>query len=80
VILDEPTAALGVREARQVLDLVVRLRDAGHGVIVISHAMDHVAEVADRAIVMRRGRVVGEIAAVREEPSRILGLIMGGDA
>ena len=80
VILDEPTAALGVREARHVLDLVVRLRDAGHGVIVISHAMDHVAEVADRAMVMRRGRVVGEIASVREEQSRILALIMGGDA
>ena len=80
VILDEPTAALGVREARRVLDLVVRLRDAGHGVIVISHAMDHVAEVADRAIVMRRGRVVGEVESVREEQSHILALIMGGDA
>ena len=42
-ILDEPTAALGVRESRRVLDLVVRLRDAGHAVIVISHAMDHVS-------------------------------------
>ena len=80
VILDEPTAALGVREARKVLDLVVRLRDAGHGVIVISHAMDHVAEIADRATVMRRGQVVGEIQSVREEQARILALIMGGDA
>jgi D-xylose transport system ATP-binding protein len=80
VILDEPTAALGVREARKVLDLVVRLRDAGHGVIVISHAMDHVAEVADRATVMRRGRVVGEVRSVREEQAHILALIMGGDA
>jgi ABC-type sugar transport system ATPase subunit len=80
VILDEPTAALGVREARRVLDLVVRLREAGHGVIVISHAMDHVADVADRAVVLRRGRVVGEVESVREEQSRILALIMGGDA
>jgi ABC-type sugar transport system ATPase subunit len=80
VILDEPTAALGVREARKVLDLVVRLREARHGVIVISHAMDHVVEVADRATVMRRGRVVGEIGSVREEQARILALIMGGDA
>lgn len=80
VILDEPTAALGVREARKVLDLVVRLRDAGHGVIVISHAMDHVAEIADRATVMRRGQVVGEIESVRQEQARILALIMGGDA
>lgn len=80
VILDEPTAALGVREARHVLDLIVRLRDAGHAVIVISHAMDHVAEIADRAIVMRRGRVVGEVHSVREDQARILALIMGGDA
>lgn len=80
VILDEPTAALGVREARHVLDLIVRLRDAGHAVIVISHAMDHVAEIADRAIVMRRGRVVGEVQSVRDDQARILALIMGGDA
>ena len=44
VILDEPTAALGVRESRRVLDLIRRLRDEGHAVIVISHAMDHVTE------------------------------------
>ena len=67
VILDEPTAALGLRESRRVLDLVVRLRDEGHAVLVISHAMDHVMEVADRAVVMRRGeRAVGEVASVRE--------------
>jgi len=65
VILDEPTAALGVRESRRVLDLILRLRSEGHAVIVISHAMDHVTEVADRAVVMRRGRVVGEEDAGR---------------
>jgi len=80
VILDEPTAALGMRESRRVLDLVVRLRDAGHAVIVISHALDHVIEIADRAMVMRRGRSVGEIQDVREGQARILALIMGGDA
>ena len=60
VILDEPTAALGVRESRRVLDLIRRLRDEGRAVIVISHAMDHVIEIADRAVVLRRGRKVGE--------------------
>ena len=80
VILDEPTAALGLRESRRVLDLVVRLREEGHAVLVISHAMDHVIEVADRAVVMRRGRAVGEVASVREDQARILALIMGGDA
>jgi ABC-type sugar transport system ATPase subunit len=78
VILDEPTAALGVRESRQVLDLILRLRDEGHAVIVISHAMDHVTEVADRAVVMRRGRKVGEEIPSTESQKRIVALIVGG--
>jgi ABC-type sugar transport system ATPase subunit len=77
VILDEPTAALGVRESRRVLDLIGRLRDEGHAVIVISHAMDHVTEVADRAVVMRRGRKVGEEIPSPESQERIVALIVG---
>jgi ABC-type sugar transport system ATPase subunit len=80
VILDEPTAALGARESRSVLDLIVRLRGQGKAVIVISHALDHVIEVADRAIVMRRGRVVGEEIPTRENQPRIVSLIVGGEA
>jgi ABC-type sugar transport system ATPase subunit len=80
VILDEPTAALGARESRSVLDLIVRLRAQGKAVIVISHALDHVIEVADRAIVMRRGRVVGEEVPTRENQPRIVSLIVGGEA
>jgi D-xylose transport system ATP-binding protein len=79
VILDEPTAALGVRESRQVLDLILRLRDDGRAVIVISHAMDHVMEVADRAVIMRRGRTVGEEIPRPESRARIVSLIVGGD-
>jgi ABC-type sugar transport system ATPase subunit len=79
VILDEPTAALGMRESRRVLDLVVRMREDGHAVIVISHAMDHVSEVADRAVILRRGQVVGEVDSVRDGQARILALIMGGE-
>ena len=78
VILDEPTAALGVRESRQVLDLIVRLRDEGKAVIVISHAMDHVIEVADRAIVLRRGRKVGELVPSEETHRDMVALIVGG--
>lgn len=80
VILDEPTAALGARESRNVLDLIVRLRAQGKAVIVISHALDHVIEVADRAVVMRRGRIVGEAVPTRENQPRIVSLIVGGDA
>jgi D-xylose transport system ATP-binding protein len=79
VILDEPTAALGVREARGVLDLINRLRGEGKAVIVISHAMDHVIEVADRAMVMRRGRVVGQLIPTRESRQQIVSLIVGGE-
>ena len=79
VILDEPTAALGLRESRRVLDLILRLRDEGRAVIVISHAMDHVMEIADRAIVMRRGRKVGEEVPRPENQQRIVSLIVGGD-
>ena len=52
------------------LDLIVRLRDEGNAVIVISHAMDHVIEVADRAVVLRRGRKVGELVPGRGDPAR----------
>jgi D-xylose transport system ATP-binding protein len=78
VILDEPTAALGVRESRRVLDLILRLRDEGKAVIVVSHAMDHVMEVADRAVVMRRGRAVGELVPSAETYTEIVSLIVGG--
>ncbi len=79
LIFDEPTAALGLRESRQVLDLILRLRADGHALIVISHAMDHVIEVANRAMVMRRGRVVGEEIPRPETRARIVSLIVGGD-
>jgi ABC-type sugar transport system ATPase subunit len=78
VILDEPTAALGVRESSGVLNLIRRLRDDGKAVIVISHALDHVTEVADRAVVLRRGRKVGELPASPEAHAQIVSLIVGG--
>lgn len=60
VILDEPTAALGVPQTRQVLDLVRRLGEQGLGVILISHNLHDVFEVADRIVVLRLGQNVGE--------------------
>ena len=78
VILDEPTAALGVRESRRVLDLILRLRQEGKAVVVVSHAMDHVMEVADRAVIMRRGRKVGELIPSAETHAEIVSLLVGG--
>lgn len=61
VILDEPTAALGVAQTRQVLDLVRRLADKGLAVILISHNLHDIFEVADRITVLRLGHVVSEL-------------------
>ena len=61
VIMDEPTAALGVKETRQVLDLILRVRERGLPVILISHDMPHVFELADRIQIMRLGRRVAVV-------------------
>jgi D-xylose transport system ATP-binding protein len=78
VLLDEPTAALGLRETRQVLDLIKTLPALGISVILISHQLDDVIEVADRAIVLRRGRVVGEEIPSAATHERLVSLIVGG--
>ena len=77
VILDEPTAALGLRESGRVLELVRRLRDDGVAVILISHSMDHVMAVADRAMVMRRGRKIGDAPATEANQEQLVSWIVG---
>jgi ABC-type sugar transport system ATPase subunit len=77
VILDEPTAALGMRESAEVLHLVRRLPEHGVSVILISHNMAHVTEVADRAIVLRQGQQVGEGVPSLENHQYLVGLIIG---
>jgi ABC-type sugar transport system ATPase subunit len=80
MIMDEPTAALGVAEQRKVLTLVRTLREHGVGVIIISHNLQDVLAVADRIIVMRRGRLAGERRVSETDASDVLGLIIGADA
>ena len=77
VILDEPTAALGVRETRNVLRLVKRLPEQGISVILVSHNLDQVAEVADRAVVIRRGRRIGEARPDAANHDHIVSMIVG---
>jgi len=77
VILDEPTAALGLRESARVLDLVHRLKDNGVAVILISHSMDQVMAVADRALVLRRGRSVGQTVPTTENHRQLVSWIVG---
>ena len=80
VILDEPTAALGLRESRKVLDLIAQLRDEGNAVILITHNMEHVVELADRAVVLRQGNKVGELTPSRDNQKELVSLIVGAEA
>ncbi|MFI6103470.1 ATP-binding cassette domain-containing protein [Streptomyces sp. NPDC051310] len=77
VILDEPTAALGVEQTAQVLDLVERLRERGHGVILISHNMADVRAVADRVAVLRLGRNNGVFNVKDTTHEEIIAAITG---
>ena len=77
VVLDEPTAALGVAQTAQVLELVKRLRERGLGVLIISHNLADVFAVADRIAVLRRGRKVADKKAADSSPEEITGLITG---
>ncbi|UYM04858.1 ATP-binding cassette domain-containing protein [Solicola gregarius] len=78
VLLDEPTAALGVAQTRQVLDLVRRLADNGHGVVLISHNLVDVFEVADRITALYLGRVAADVPAADLNNSRVVELITSG--
>jgi D-xylose transport system ATP-binding protein len=78
VILDEPTAALGVAQTRQVLDLVRRLAETGHGVVLISHNMNDVFEVADRITVLYLGRVAANVNRSDVTHSQVVELITAG--
>jgi D-xylose transport system ATP-binding protein len=77
VILDEPTAALGVAQTAQVLDLIERLRDRGHGVVLISHNLADVKAVADRVIVLRLGRNAGTFSMQDTTQEEIVQAITG---
>ena len=78
VLLDEPTAALGVAQTRQVIDLVRRLADQGVGVVLISHNMLDVFEVADRICALYLGRVAADVKTADVTHSQIVELITAG--
>jgi D-xylose transport system ATP-binding protein len=78
VFLDEPTAALGVAQTRQVLELVRRLADQGLGVVLISHNMNDVMQVADRVVALFLGRVAAEVRTAESSVPQIVELITSG--
>jgi ABC-type sugar transport system ATPase subunit len=79
VMLDEPTAALGLRESSKVLELIKQLRAEGNAVILITHNMEHVVELADRAVVLRQGRKVGELKPSRANQQELVSMIVGAE-
>jgi len=77
VLMDEPTAAISVRQVAEVLNLIRRLREQGLSVVLVSHRMPDVFAVADRVIVMRRGHKVADKAIAATSPEEVTGLITG---
>ncbi|WP_035485096.1 ATP-binding cassette domain-containing protein [Geminicoccus roseus] len=77
VLMDEPTAAISVRQVKEVLDLILRLRDKGMAVVLISHRMPDVFTVCSRVVVMRRGTKVADKKIADSSPEEVTGLITG---
>jgi simple sugar transport system ATP-binding protein len=78
LIMDEPTAALGVPEQRKVLALIKNLRAQGKGVIFVSHNLADIFEVCDRIVVLRRGVLAGERRKSETTPDEVVKLMVGG--
>jgi D-xylose transport system ATP-binding protein len=79
VLLDEPTAALGVAQTRQVLTLIKRLREQGLAIVVISHNLADIFEVVDRVVVMRLGRRIATFDIHNTTPEQVVGAITGAE-
>ncbi|MGR6920804.1 ATP-binding cassette domain-containing protein [[Actinomadura] parvosata] len=77
IVMDEPTAALGVKESGQVLDLIRQVRDRGTPVVLISHDMPHVFEIADRVHVQRLGRRVAELSPREHSMAEVVAIMTG---
>jgi simple sugar transport system ATP-binding protein len=80
VLMDEPTAAISVRQVAEVLNLIRRLREQRIAVVLISHRMPDVFAVADRVVVLRRGEKVADKAVAQSSPEEVTGLITGAIA
>ncbi len=79
LIMDEPTAALGVAEQKKVIDTIRRLKSHGIGIIVISHQMHDIFQVTDRLVIMRRGEKVADLVTARTNADEVVSLIVGAE-
>jgi D-xylose transport system ATP-binding protein len=77
VLLDEPFAALGVEQTRRGLDMIKRVADQGIGVVIVTHIMAQAFQVADRMVVIRQGRVAGDVARDQTTTDEVISMITG---
>jgi simple sugar transport system ATP-binding protein len=77
VLMDEPTAALGVQETARVEEIILRMRDRGRAILIVSHSLDQVFRISDRICVLRRGAQVGVRETARTSGDEIVALITG---
>jgi simple sugar transport system ATP-binding protein len=77
VLMDEPTASLGIAETRRVEELIRRMRDRGKAILIVSHSLDQVFRLADRVCVLRRGRQVGVRRTSETTGDEIVSMITG---
>ena len=80
IILDEPTTALGVRESKNALKIIKKLKSDNTSVIIISHNLEHVFEIVDRIMVLRRGEKIGVRDLSKTTPHEIVSMITGAEA
>ena len=78
ILMDEPTANLGVKQTAGVMDLIRRVRDAGTAVVVISHNLPQILEITDRIVILRLGRTVGQVAALDASVDDLVSAMMTG--
>jgi ABC-type sugar transport system ATPase subunit len=77
ILMDEPTAALGVQETSRVEDTIVRMRERGKAILIVSHSLDQVFRISDRICVLRRGRQVGVRTTAETDGDEIVAMITG---
>jgi ABC-type sugar transport system ATPase subunit len=76
-MLDEPTAALGVKQAARVHNLIRRLRERGVGIVLVTHNLPDAFALADQLVVLRQGQLVATLDPSRTTPGKVIGVIMG---
>jgi simple sugar transport system ATP-binding protein len=77
VLLDEPTAALGVQETARVEEIILRMRERGRAILIVSHSLDQVFRISDRICVLRRGQQVGVRETAQTDGDEIVAMITG---